>query len=478
MSVTMSAASVRKRLPRRSNGPVSSVGARLVMAVVVLTDFTILVLGATLARREILDSGMELGLWAVAAAAVGLAAIQVPSGQQLGMDMPVLLAAGYLFGPVAAGIVAFAGYVDVREFRGEISLERALFNRAQTSLSVVAAVAAFSWLGFRVEDLPSAAAGAVVAVSVDWIVNWSFIAGILALQERISPWASLRRLRVGSAYRFVMTYSAFGLQSLVLAHVYLSAGGWALVIFAAPILLAREALSQGQSLEWAKEKLGIQTQALQNATDRVADERRDERLAVASGLHDDVLPPLFKVHLLGQVLRQELSTGQLLAMEDDLPELLRATNEASTTLRSVIQNLRRSPLGAGGVAHTLKLLVRELEADSIATFEANVEDVRATPVVELLAYQTAREALRNALKHSGASKISVSLRRVADDIRLEVADNGRGFSPASVDKSQHFGLALMRERIELAGGGLGVNTSPGEGTRIMVRLPSEDSAHA
>jgi signal transduction histidine kinase len=260
--------------------------------------------------------------------------------------------------------------------------------------------------------------------------------------------------------------------------VYLSAGGWALVIFAAPVLLAREALSQGQSLEWAKEKLGIQTQALQNATDRVADERRDERLAVASGLHDDVLPPLFKVHLLGQVLRQELSTGQLLAMEDDLPELLRATDEASTTLRSVIQNLRRSPLGAGGVAHTLKLLVRELEANSTATFEAYVEDVWATPVVELLAYQTAREALRNALKHSGASKISVSLRRVGDDIRLEVADNGRGFSPASVDTSQHFGLALMRERIELAGGGVVVSTSPGSGTRITVRLPSEDSAHA
>jgi signal transduction histidine kinase len=126
----------------------------------------------------------------------------------------------------------------------------------------------------------------------------------------------------------------------------------------------------------------------------------------------------------------------------------------------------------------LKLLVRELEADSIATFEADVEDVRATPVVELLAYQTAREALRNALKHSGASRISVSLRRVGDDIRLEVADDGRGFSQASVDKAQHFGLALMRERIELAGGALGIDTSPGSGTRIMVRLPSEDSTQS
>jgi hypothetical protein len=43
-------------------------------------------------------------------------------------------------------------------------------------------------------------------------------------------------------------------------------------------------------------------------------ERRDERLSIAAGLHDDVMPPLFRVHLLGQVLRQELATGQLLAM--------------------------------------------------------------------------------------------------------------------------------------------------------------------
>jgi signal transduction histidine kinase len=474
VSVTTSAASARKRLPRKSHGPISSIGARLLMAVVVLTDLIILTLGAALGRQEILQAGIELGLWTVAAAAVGLVAIEVPSGQQLGMDMPILLAAGFLFGPVAAGIVAFAGYVDVREFRGQISLERALFNRAQTSLSVVAAVAVFSALGFEVDGLPASGLGAVVAVSVDWIVNWSFIAGILALQERISPLASLRRLRVGAAYQFVMTYAAFGLQSLVLAHVYMSAGPWALVIFAAPVLLAREALSQGQSLEWTKAKLGIQSQALQHATDRIADERRDERLAVASGLHDDVLPPLFKVHLLGQVLRQELSTGQLLAMEDDLPELLRATDEASTTIRSVIRNLRSSPLGAGGVAHTLKLLIRELEADANVTFEVDVEDVKATPVVELLAYQAARESLRNALKHSGASCIRVGLSRDGDDIRLEVEDNGSGFSQVTVDVVRHFGLALMQERIALAGGLLAVDTSPGRGTRIMVRLPSGD----
>jgi signal transduction histidine kinase len=445
------------------------------MLAVILADIAILVVGAALTGRELLDSRFDLILWAAAAAAIGVAAIQVPSGQQLGMDMPVLLAAGFLFGPIAGGIVAFAGYVDVREFRGEISLQRALFNRAQTSLSVIAAAAVFSGLGFEANVLPAAAVGAVLAVSVDCVVNYGLIAGILALQERIPPWVSLRRLRLGAALQFVLTYAAFGLQSLLLAQVYLTAGTWALPIFAIPILLAREALSQGQTLEWAKTKLGVQSRALQNATNRIADERRDERLALASGLHDDVLPPLFKVHLLGQVLRQELSTGQLLAMEDDLPELLRATDEASNTLRSVIRGLRLSALGTGGLAHTLQLLIRELQGESTITFRTQIEEVAGTPVVELLVYQCAREALRNALQYSRATEINVELRQSDDDISLLVEDDGQGFSPEFVDTTRHFGLALMRERVELAGGILKIDSSTEAGTRLFVRLSSKNT---
>jgi signal transduction histidine kinase len=441
------------------------------MLAVTVVDLGVLGAGISLTGFDFLESTAELALWTVAAAVVGLAVIHLPSGQTLAMDMPVLLAAGYIFGPVAAGIVAFAGYIDVREFRGEISLERALFNRAQISLSVMAAAATFSLVSPDINALPLAAAGALLAVAVDSVINLGLVTSVMALNDHVTPAASLSRLRLGP----VMAYAAFGLLSLLLAEVYTAVGPWGLALFAMPILLAREAFQQGQSLYAAVARLGIQRRALQEATDRIAEERRDERLAVASGLHDGVLPPLFKVHLLGQVLRQELSTGQLLAMEDDLPELLRATDEASNTLRSVIRDLRHSPLGAGGLAHTLQLLVRELEAGSTVAFETEIEEVRGNPVVELLVYQISREALRNAIKYSGASRIKVTLRQDGDDVRLNVDDNGSGFSPHLVDASRHFGLALMRERIELAGGALQVNSAVGMGTRLSVRLPSADT---
>lgn len=215
--------------------------------------------------------------------------------------------------------------------------------------------------------------------------------------------------------------------------------------------------------------------ALKTVTKRIADERRDERLNVAAGLHDEVLPPLYKVHLMGQVLRQDLASGRLLALEDDLPELLDATERASEAMRVVIRELRRSSLGPGGLTETLRLLVKHFEQECDARFSVELEDVGGAPLIQLLVYQVAREALYNAVRHSGASEIRVRLVREATDMRIVVSDNGRGFDPDAVDSAAHFGLQLVRERVELAGGLVRVESRPGGGTELIARLPAETS---
>jgi signal transduction histidine kinase len=472
VSVTTNAATVPNGLPRQARRPHRSFNlARIAVVATIGIDLVVVGVGTWVGYESLLGSWLDILLWSAAAAAVGVAAIQTPAGQQLGLDMPILLAAGYVLGPIPAGIIAFAGYIDVREFRRAISLERALFNRAQTSLSVMAAVAVFSAVSDDVAILPGAAVGAFAAVGIDCLVNYAMVGGIMALSEGVSPKVSMARLRLGSILDFVATYGSFGLLSVLLAQAYETVGPWTLLLFAMPVVLARQAFSHGQSLEGAIGRLRVQSRALQDVDSRILNERRDERLTIAAGLHDDVLPPLFKVHLMGQVLRQELSTGRLLAMEDDLPELLQATDEANGTIRSLIRDLRLSPLGAGGLAHTLHLLVRDLESETAMKLIAELEDARATPVIELLTYQVAREALRNALRHSKGSTVHVALRRDSDVIRLQVEDDGRGFTPGDVDHGQHFGLALMRERVELAGGILQVDSSPGKGTRVLARLP-------
>jgi signal transduction histidine kinase len=434
---------------------------------VVAIDVIVLTLGLTAAAPSATEWGGIL-VWSAAVAIAGLAAIQTSDGPQLGLDMPVLLAAGYVLGPIPAGVIAVAGYIDLREFRRQIRLERALFNRAQTSLSVVAATLVYSWMSDSV-GLPALAA--VAAVVVDGILNFGMIAGIMVMAEGVPTRTSLSRLRFGSLLVFAGTYACFGLLSLLLAEVYRAAGAWALLLFVAPLVLARQAMSSTHRLELSERRVRIQSTALRDVSGQMARERREERLSIAAGLHDDVMPPLFRVHLLGQVLRQEMATGQLLAMEDDLPNLLRATDDAREIVREQIRGLRSSSLGIEGLSRTLRLLVRQLECESPVKYLADVRDVQASPVVELLAFQVAREALRNAVRHSAATSISLSLRQEEGWLCLTVRDDGRGFTQAEVDESAHFGVALMRERVTLAGGILTIDSAPGGGTTLMARFP-------
>ena len=244
-------------------------------------------------------------------------------------------------------------------------------------------------------------------------------------------------------------------------------------MFGLVAVLGRRTFETAQSLSLAERALRRKDEELQRINQRLADERRDERLAVAAGIHDDVLPPLFKVHLLGQVVRQDLATGRLLDLEEDVPELVRATEIASESMRTLIGNLRSSPIGAHGLSGTIHLLCGQLSAESGIFIVPDIEDVDAAPAIQLLAYQVTREALRNAVKYAHATRIDVSIR--ADDstiLRVVVGDDGDGFMPSLIDGGRHFGLQLIRDRLELFGGTVVVDSTPGAGTRVVARIPT------
>ncbi|MCP4593458.1 MAG: sensor histidine kinase, partial [bacterium] len=86
-------------------------------------------------------------------------------------------------------------------------------------------------------------------------------------------------------------------------------------------------------------------------------------------------------------------------------------------------------------------------------------------------YRIAQEALNNALKHAGASQVTLSVRFAEDSVTLEVTDNGQGFDPADVQGKAGLGLISMRERAEKIGGQLTIHSAPGEGTRVAISVP-------
>jgi signal transduction histidine kinase len=174
---------------------------------------------------------------------------------------------------------------------------------------------------------------------------------------------------------------------------------------------------------------------------------------------------------MGEVLRQDLDAGKLLALEEDIPELRRAADEASTQIRTLIRNLRRASLGVGGLSSTLQLLINDLAARTSAKIEAEIQDIPATPSQQLLIYQVAREALHNAVAHAEAGRISIRLLREEGDARLIVEDDGCGFRLHGVDRDRHFGLQLMAERADQAGALLHIESGAGVGTSVVAKFP-------
>lgn len=404
--------------------------------------------------------------------------VPVWGGVTIAPSLPILLAAAMLFQPVTVGVLALIGSTDLREARRQISIGHALYNRSQIAISVMTASWVFHSLGGDLKAWPRVLILAMLVLAVDISVNASLV--LLARQVAMGAPLSeeIRGLLGGQPVPFMLSYACFGLAAVLLAVVYQVAGNWALLAFLIPVLLARQVFVENSRLLIMREAIFEKSRALLTVSEKMADERREERLAVAAGLHDELLPPLYKVHLMGQVLRQDLAMGRLLNLEDDLPELLGATEQASEATQGLIRDLRNSGLGPDGLVGTLRLLVREVESASPGQILLKAEDVGGSPVVQLLAYQIAREALRNAVRHANASLIQVSLAREGPDMRLIVEDNGQGFDPVSVDDERHFGLVLIRERVELAGGVLHVQSSVGEGTRIVARLPAETSSES
>ena len=89
----------------------------------------------------------------------------------------------------------------------------------------------------------------------------------------------------------------------------------------------------------------------------------------------------------------------------------------------------------------------------------------------LCLYRIAQEALRNIIKHSGARRAAVELSGGADAVELRIADDGAGFDPRLADGKGGLGLVSMRERLRLVGGAIAIDSHPGAGTRVEVRVP-------
>lgn len=203
-----------------------------------------------------------------------------------------------------------------------------------------------------------------------------------------------------------------------------------------------------------------------------------ERRRIAADLHDGAVQ-----RLAGVSLALAAAAGRNGTSEQDQDHGLRAAvSEAAAETRETIRELRTllvdiypPTLQRSGLRAALSDLAAPLRAAGVTVTFDVPDDAHLPDDTEALFYRVAQEAIRNARTHGDASAVRIALLERPDCARLVIEDNGRGFSRSEIgeeDHGGHFGLRLMRDLVDHAGGTLEIDSTPGRGTSIAVRMPS------
>lgn len=232
-------------------------------------------------------------------------------------------------------------------------------------------------------------------------------------------------------------------------------------------------LSFDRSLSRETEAL---TEAFAAMMDRLSEERRDstravlaaqegERMRVARELHDEVGQGLTALAL--QAERAAESSSEPAASQ--FAELHEALLFNLDEIRRIAGQLRPEMLDDLGLVNALIALADNTAMFGGLTVERDLPEQLDLPAeLELVVYRVAQEGLNNAMRHAGATDVSLRLRDRDGELLLEVADNGRGIDPGTDESS---GIKGMRERAMLVGGLLELHDRDPRGTLVRLRVP-------
>ncbi len=218
-------------------------------------------------------------------------------------------------------------------------------------------------------------------------------------------------------------------------------------------------------------------ESLQSYVRQVTQAQEEERLRIARDLHDETAQELVGLVRHLEQLGNAAGPG-LAAPVDDLLKLARTTLQS---VRRYSRDLRPSVLDDLGLLAAIELLVEEINGrlSAGARLEVIGKPRRVDGPVELALFRIAQEALRNVERHAEAASAVVELDFSGQEIRLSVIDDGRGFAPprnvSDLAPAGRLGLLGMKERVELVGGTFEVHSTPGEGTRLVVRVTPRDN---
>jgi signal transduction histidine kinase len=235
-----------------------------------------------------------------------------------------------------------------------------------------------------------------------------------------------------------------------------------------PSLAARDAQFVRVLARLVAEQIERERHLLGKARERT---RAHERRRIGRELHDRVAHTMGVVHqslLLYEAYRQQDPEKA----EEKLELAKRMTGEAMKDTRDLSQALSLSEFEEMELEAALSELLRDVVPPEMESKLSVVgDDGAVSDEVREQLFLVLREAVRNTVSHSGASKVSVEVRTDEERIVGVVEDDGRGFGRKSSERAEAGGLAYMAERASLLGGTCSIESAPGEGTRVETSFP-------
>jgi len=196
-----------------------------------------------------------------------------------------------------------------------------------------------------------------------------------------------------------------------------------------------------------------------------------ERNRMARELHDTLAHTLSSVAVELEAVKALVKPRPADAVKL-VDQSLSITRNGLNETRKALKDLRALPIEDLGLTLALKTQIESIAERGGIKIKTRIDKGvdKVPPDVAYCIYRIAQEALENIVRHADASQAAFQLTRSDGMLHLTIRDDGCGFDPQSVDDSQKFGLRGMRERVEMLGGKLTIDSIPGKGTTISLDL--------
>ncbi|MEW5921490.1 MAG: sensor histidine kinase [Bacillota bacterium] len=221
-----------------------------------------------------------------------------------------------------------------------------------------------------------------------------------------------------------------------------------------------------------EEQLISSNEKLRALSTRMLRMQEQEHVRLSRELHDEIGQALTVIKLNLQLLGEEIKALPPSAVER-LKDTVALVDDTLNNVRREAFSLRPPALDEVGLVAAVHAMSQGFSRRTNIRVESkSILEKRLPPDLETALYRCIQEALTNVGRHAQADKVEIRLEQDSTGLSVMIEDNGKGFAPESIRTSvEQIGLIGMQERVELLGGTLTINSRPGRGTLLNIRVP-------